>query len=260
MTRFDPVDSENVQKKFQEEIEALDAAIAAVHETASQIDGRPIGGMTRVQYFTLFHVVKALKTSQAIRSLFVNGFDEDAEALLRVMVEQAIRVRWVHAEDADGRVQAFAQYLHHQQFLRLEAVRQYLPEADLSKLPLEQIEAGHNAYVESEKAKKWKNLGSVEKIAGQVNMTMSYELAYRRGSDMIHTNPIIEHDYVDIVDNATVFNAVACMPDNGLAPVLTAHHLLLIADIFNEVFELEAGDALQDLMKRIQALVPDSSD
>ena len=91
-------------------------------------------------------------------------------------------------------------------------------------------------------------------------MTMSYELAYRRGSDLIHTNPVIEHDYVDIVGDATVFNAVACTPDNGLVPVLTAHHLLLIADVFNEVFGLEAGDALQALMKRIQDLRSDSTD
>ena len=57
--------------------------------------------MSPLQFFVLFQYVKAVKSGQAIRILFLNGHAEDAEMLLRVLVEQAILLRWVHKENSD---------------------------------------------------------------------------------------------------------------------------------------------------------------
>ena len=147
------------------------------------------------------------------------------------------------------------------QYLELERIRKYLPGVDLSKYPIKQIEDGHRAYSKISKDDKWRNFGSIEQIAGKkhADMEMSYELPYRRGSDLVHTNPIVERDYVDVADGQTNFNAVGCKPDNGLVPILTAHHLLMIADVFNDVFNFGHGDQLRALMDRVQAERSDDS-
>jgi hypothetical protein len=262
VTRFGPVDADSVQSAYREELDTLNAVLREVDELVANLNGRNTAGMTRLQYFALIHLVKAFKTCQAMRILFTNGYDEDGEILLRVFVEQAIRVRWVHKEDSDERVQAYAQYLWHLQHLELERVRKFLPGVDLSKYPIKQIEDGCKAYQKISKDRKWRHLGSIEQMAakGQTDMEMSYELAYRRGSDFVHTNPTVERDYVHITDGKAQFNTVRCMPDNGLVPVMGAFHLLLIADVFNDVFNLGHSNQLQSLMARVQSAQPDGSE
>jgi hypothetical protein len=73
-------------------------------ELTAQIEGIPMDGMPRLRFFVLFQWAKAVKTAQAIQTLFFQGYAEDAEMLLRVLIEQAVTVKWVYSDNADERV------------------------------------------------------------------------------------------------------------------------------------------------------------
>ena len=64
----------------------------------AKLDGHDLGLKPVEDFFFLLQYAKALKTTRAIGLLFFEGYGEDSQALLRVLVEQAIVVRWVHQD------------------------------------------------------------------------------------------------------------------------------------------------------------------
>jgi Family of unknown function (DUF5677) len=245
---FPPASPGEIEGRFTEERRLFYRTLESLHDLAERLDEQEMGGMTRHQFFVLFQFVKALKTTQAMGALFFNGFPEDAEVLLRVLVDQAIIVRWVHQKDSDERVQAYALFLAEKLHGRLELVRKVVPDADLSRVPVERIESDYAEYLKLEKKLKWRGLtSSAEKMAIASGMHTSY-LFHFYGSDFVHSNPTIEASYVRSEDGATWFNTVATMPRAGLSLVIALQHLAFIADAFNDVFELNENATLRALM------------
>ena len=245
---FPPATRAQIEARFPIERDLLVRTLSAVGDLIARLDGRPMGGMTRVEFLVLFQSVKAFKTGQAIERLFFDGYQEDAEVLLRVLVEQAIVIRWVHQEDSDNRARAYALFLGEKQFARLRLIREVMPTLDLGRVPVAEIEKAHAEYERLPNKDRWRSLtGDVGKLAASSGMRASY-LFYVYGTDFIHSNPTIEASYVREVGSETWFNTVASMPANGLTPVIVAQHLLFIADVLNDQFGLAAGASLRTLM------------
>ncbi len=124
MAPFQSADSSQVRARFNPELNLLESVLEFVNELGGRFDGMDLGGMSREQFFVLFQYVKAFKSAQAIRLLFLHGHAEDAEMLLRVLIEQAILLQWVHKEDSDERARAYALILREKQFKILTKVRE----------------------------------------------------------------------------------------------------------------------------------------
>jgi hypothetical protein len=248
---FPPANADEIRQRYEAEYRLFYQTLEVLHELAERLDGRDMGGMTRVQFFTLFQFVKALKTTQALGHLFFLGYAEDVEVLLRVLVEQAITVRWVHQAESDARVQAYALFLAEKQHGRLDLARKLMPGVDLSRVPVDQIERDYKEYRKVEKNLKWRDLtSSPEKMAAAAGMEQSY-LFHFYGTDFVHSNPTIEASFVRTADGATWFNTVATMPAVALSPIIALQHLLFIADAFNDVFDLGANGVLTALMAEV---------
>ncbi len=82
-------------------------------------------------------------------------------------------------------------------------------------------------------------------------MASSY-LPHLVGSEYIHSNPTRKRDYVRQTGDDIHFNSAACMPDNALTLAVAVHHLLLIADVVNDVFGLGESAQLRELMEQLR--------
>ena len=82
-------------------------------------------------------------------------------------------------------------------------------------------------------------------------MASSY-LPHLVGSEYIHSNPTRKRDYVRQSGDEVHFNGAACMPDNALTLAVAALHLLLIADVVDDAFELGESARLRELMEQLR--------
>jgi hypothetical protein len=253
---FPPAKATEIEDRYRQEIGILDRALAALDESATAIDGRPIGGMSREQYFVLFHCIKAAKTAQAIRHLFLGGYDEDAEMLLRVLVEQAITVRWAMQEDSDARVRAYMLSLKENRLRRLRVAQGFIPIVQIPPSLVEEIEREGAEYKALGKNEKWRAItGEVSSIAAAAGVSGSYAI-HITGSSLIHSNPAAERNYVRVDGEQTHFNAVPCMPSDGWTPVLAAKHLLWLGDALAKVFDLTEPEQSNQLHEEIDKYNP----
>jgi hypothetical protein len=76
---FAPATRAEIETHFTSERNALLRTLSALDGLVSKLEDRPMGGMTREEFFVLFQVVKAFKTGQAIERLFFDGYNEDAQ-------------------------------------------------------------------------------------------------------------------------------------------------------------------------------------
>jgi hypothetical protein len=246
---FPPAEESDIQARYSAEHRVFVKILDGLHALLEKLDGKSMAGLDRVQFFVLFQFVKALKTGRALETLFFSGYGEDSEILLRVLVEQAIIVRWVNQKDSNNRARAYALFLSEKQYGRLKLLRERMPSADLSRVPVKRIERDHEKYKLLKDKLKWRNLTrSPEELADSVGMKNSYLFHYY-GTDFVHSNPTIEASYVRSAEGATWFNSAPCMPEVGLSPIIAAQHLLFIADVLNDRFKLRGRRVLRELMR-----------
>ena len=119
MVSFQPADAGQIRERFDSELGLLEDVLEFVNQLGARLDGMDLSDISRLQFLVLFQYVKAFKTTQAIRLLFLSGHAEDAEMLSRVLVEQAILLHWVHKENSDERTRAYALLLRDKQFKML---------------------------------------------------------------------------------------------------------------------------------------------
>ncbi len=253
MVPFEPAQPDQIEERFKTDLSVLDDVIAFCDRLGNTAtNGRALGHISRVQFVTLFHFVKALKSIRAVQSLFTNGFEQDAEMILRVLIEQAILVRWINTEDADDRARAYALYLRHKQHQLVKLIEEVMPEFELPGVSVDQIKKSHEEYKQLETREKWYALTrNLFGLAAETGMQKSY-VFYAGGTDLIHSNPTREADYIRGVADEIWFNTTPSMPDNGLTPIIAAQHMLFLADVFNDVFGLSFADELATLMERAQ--------
>lgn len=253
MSRFDQSSREEICERFADEAAVLARVLDFADRLGARLDGTDLGGRPVEKFFFLFQFAKALKTTRAIELLFFGGFDEDSQVLLRVLIEQAIVVRWVHQENPQERAVSYAHYAGERQYKHLEVARSAMPDLELPAEVEARIQDAHKKYVALDKADKWLTLTrNVAELAASVGMVASYP-AHLVGSDFIHSNPTRETDYVEIGQDELRFNTLPCMPKYALTPIFAAHHLLIIADVLNDDFALESQSELQSLMAETHA-------
>jgi len=238
------------------EVDLLTRTLDACNAIAGRLDGRPLGGMSREEFFVLFQFVKAFKSAQAIRLLFLNGYEEDAEMLLRVVAEQAIIVRWVRHEDSDARTRAYALHLKYNRLRILAAAQPHVPDSGLAATLIEEIEREGAEYRALPNSEKWLTMTrDVAAMAADAGIPQSYAV-HLNGTNLIHSNPIRERAYVRDRNDTTHFNAAAAIPDDGWTPVLTATHVLLIAQSVAELFQLGVAADLKRIGTELDGYQP----
>jgi hypothetical protein len=252
MPPFQPVSPGDVQSRFSSDSKLLVEVLELLRTLCSRLDGITLAGMPAAKFFILFQYTKAFKTGQALRLLFSNGYDEDSQILLRVLVEQAIVIRWVHLEDSDNRATAYARYLGERQYRLMKEGLKVFPDLKLPESVTKGIEQAHEEYKRLGTDEQWFHMTRrIASLAAKAGMASSY-LPHLVGSEYIHSNPTRERDYVRRSGDGVHFNGAACMPDNALALAVAAHHLLLIADVVDDVFELGASARLRELMEQVR--------
>ena len=252
MPPFQPVNPGDVQSRFQRDSELLAEVLDLLRILFSRLDGIDLEGMPAAKFFILFQCTKAFKTAQALRLLFFSGYDEDAQVLLRVLVEQAIVIRWVHLKDSNNRATAYARYLGERQYRLMKEARKVIPDLKLPDSLTRGIERAHEEYRKLGTDEQWFHMTRhIASLAADVGMGSSY-LPHMVGSDYIHSNPTRERDYVRRSGDEVHFNSAACMPDNALTAAVAVHHLLLVVDVVNDVFELQEESRLRELMAQLK--------
>ncbi len=146
MPPFDSASSEQIRDRYKIDLQLLDDVVQMCDRLGATTSGLQLSEISRVQFVVLFHFVKALKSGRAIRLLFSSGFGEDAEMLLRVLVEQAILIRWIHKDESDERARAYALYLRHKQYQILSVIKKVMPDLELPGVSIADIEKSHEEY------------------------------------------------------------------------------------------------------------------
>ena len=168
------------------------------------------------------------------------------------MVEQAIVIRWVHLKDSNTRATAYARYLGERQYRLMKEGLRVFPDLKLPASVTESIEGAHEEYKKLGTDEQWFHMTRrIASLAAEAGMTSSY-LPHLVGSEYIHSNPTRERDYVRQSGAEVHFNGAACMPDNSLTLAVAVHHLLLIADVANDAFELGESSQLRKLMEQLK--------
>ena len=240
---FPPADRGQILSRYGRELDVLNESLNLLGQLAAGIDQKPMAGMSRIQFFVLFQFVKAVKTGQAIRHLFEGGFEEDAEMSLRVLVEQAIIVRWVCQGDSDGKARAYALYLRENRLRMLETARKFLPSVNLPESLIREIEKDGAEYHALGKDEKWRRMtGEMAELAAEGGLAQSYAV-HLSGSNLIHSNPVVEASYVRSSGEHTYFNAGPSRPPDAWTPMLAAKHLLWVGEALAGVFLLRISDA-----------------
>jgi hypothetical protein len=255
-TPFPPADARLIGDRYRAELELLNRALDTCDSIAEKLNGRPMAGMSRVQFFVLFQFVKSLKTARAVHRLFSTGFDEDAEMLLRVLVEQAIVVHWMRTEDSDAKARAYALYLRQNRLKILQTAQRFIREVPLPDSLIKEIEEDGAEYRKLGKDEKWLQMtGDVAALAADAGEPESYAV-HLNGTNLVHSNPVRERSYIRSVDRGTFFNVAASIPESGWTPVLAAKHLLWTASALNEAFDFDAEDTIRAVATDVDSYRP----
>jgi len=173
-------------------------------ETADKGNAKevPIENISKLQSVMGFLATKAIKTHVAIYLLCKNGAGQDAEILLRSLIEILISVKYLLFADSEKRADMYIG------FFDFKTAR------DISKLKydpkigekLKEYEEEYNMKKEEflkQHDIKDKNSWSGKKIsemAGETGLTEIYNKAYNFSSDMAHSNILCSPCYIKMGD------------------------------------------------------------
>lgn len=213
----------------------------------------------------IFHVLKAMKASQAIRLLCATGASEDALILLRSLYNLVINLAFIAVKPA----KRTERFLDHHAIARKEyqdvILRwpQLFGTTKLTKESTQEIEADAVAVTKKHKFlpnEPWHKTTLLE-MAKNVDkhspyslpvFEMGYDVAYRLGSDYEHTNAMAANSY--LIDSN---DKLSLEPSGGNCDrtLMTAtEYLTLVLDLANQEFELGLDTDVANLVKDIEKI------
>lgn len=244
---------------------ALDLALKAVDETCGR--NIPCSSEDEVRFFqVLFGLfVKAIKACRSIQLLCSRGLASDSGALLRVIIETLISIKWICKEEHLNRTRLY--FIHVLAVLN-KAGNCYRANKELQELmpglsdPYNNIAKRYNDTLaglsENLKPKnklyisKWSET-SLETKAKQTDLGTLYDMAYRAESEAIHSEDIFSHAKF----SSAGLHLFIRLPEGDVHKCLVMSGIALL-DMLREV-NRALGLGLEDEIARLEGQAPKRS-
>ncbi len=196
-------------------------------------------------YTVIGLLTKACKTFKSIQCLCERGFHEDADALVRVLLEPTAAILYILQDKSTERALIYHAHGMHQQIKMLKHWRKVptlaaLATDDRLTRALEALEG----YVkrlpeETDVTRHWSGLSGMEAVLKSLDDEVTYASAFRFSSAIIHGNDFGAHFEVDGDDDDDLVWQIEPRVRGFEAPTYAARQMLWkAADRINDRFGL----------------------
>ncbi len=167
--------------------------------------GKP--GLNRIIFYTVIGLLtKACKTFKSIQVLCERGLHEDADALVRVLLETTTAILYILHENSTERALIYHAHGMHQQLKMLKHWRDVPTLAALATDErLAQARAGLDSYLkrlpgDTNVSRHWSGLSGLDAALKSLGDEVTYATSFRFSSAIIHGNDFGAHFEVDAGD------------------------------------------------------------
>jgi hypothetical protein len=183
-------------------------AMTALHDTVVRIMRTPwtIGkpGLNRVIFYTVIgQLTKACKTFKSIQYLCERGNHEDANALVRVLLESTTSILFILEKNSTDRALMYHAHGMHQEIRMLKHWREIPTLAPLATDELmAQAQAGLDSYIKrlpagTDISRHWSGMRGMDAVLKSLGYEETYATSFRFSAAIIHGNDFGAHFEVD---------------------------------------------------------------
>lgn len=235
-----------IANKYRNQLDAMtslhDAVLGMMR--APWTIGKP--GLNRTIFYTVVGLLtKGCKTFKSIQCLCERGFHEDADALVRVLLEPTAAILYILQEKSTERALIYHAHGMHQQIKMLKHWRKVPSLAALATDEhLAQAQATIDGYVKrlpkgTDVTRHWSGLSGMEAVLKSLDDEVTYASAFRFSSAIIHGNDFGAHFEVDGEGDDDLVWQIEPRIRGFEAPTYAARQLLWkAADCINDRFGL----------------------
>jgi len=253
---------ERIESRFSQETELRKFFDGLICEFSSELRSRYLDDLDLYRKVEVGLAIKGMKSWSAIACLFFGGFEEDAEIVLRSLVDVVIDMRFISL-DPDTQAQRFIDYAaaHSRRWMREGKSRALITDAqELDRLEkdlehrTQEVLARHPEWRERLPV-TWSDKTTPQKVDA-IGERIIY-FTFMSGSLHTHPNPVAVADYFFPVGNGKVdFKVEPTVPAESKAFMEACIFLHRLLDHLNDVIHLkmdqkckESRDRVDDLMK-----------
>lgn len=254
---------EEFQKKVYKEYKLLFDLYRELFELNGETSDKcnekktPIEEISKVQNVIGFLSTKAFKTYVSIYLLCLNGAGQDAEILLRSLIEILINIKYLLKTNSDTRANMYFDFFD---FKTARDIKKLRNDPRIG-MKLKEHEESYNKkqkeYLEKYDPQN-KNSWSGKRLADMaddVGLSEIYDKAYNFSSNMVHSNILCSPEYIKTVEGHIDFVAgpsFSCI-ERVLASSLEC--LINILVDFNNVFEVGNDQKINNFIKRYNEVI-----
>jgi len=240
---------------MEELLSKLESLAGDIRRKISEISGTP--NESQYKIITLFFFIKSWRTFQSIRLLFSNKLSEDADILLRSLLEVVVNLKYISL-DWQKRIELFLGYDYVQRQKLLDKLKK-LGDPLADKIRQSRPEVVRDVLEEYSKLKdnypnmlRWSGK-SIEEMAKDVGLGKHY-IIYRVLSDHVHPSPRATLKYFS--EGPTGIVVGPSLSDDEIAKHLhtTCVYFLIICDHANELFSLGFDGRIKEINDQLLRL------
>jgi uncharacterized protein DUF5677 len=193
-----------IASKYRNQLDAM----AGLHDAVLGMMRSPwtIGkpGLNRIIFYTVIGLLtKACKTFKSIQVLCERGLHEDADALVRVLLETTAAILYILDDKSTERALIYHAHGMHQQLKMLKHWRKVPSLAPLATDErVEQAQAAFDSYMKrlpagTDVSRHWSGLRGLEDVLKSLGDEVTYASSFRFSSAIIHGNDFGAHFEID---------------------------------------------------------------
>ncbi|MBU1026552.1 MAG: hypothetical protein KKA31_02360 [Candidatus Margulisbacteria bacterium] len=228
-------------------------------ETADKCNEKkmPIEEISSLQNVIGFLSTKAFKTYVSIYLLCLNGAGQDAEILLRSLIEILINIKYLLKTDSDTRSNMYFDFFDFKTARDIEKLKNDPRIGKRLKEHEERYNERKEKYLEKYDIKNkisWSGV-FLSDMAKNADLTEIYNKAYNFSSNMVHSNILCSPEYIKTVEGHIDFDAGPSF--SCVERVLTSSLECLINILldFNKVFEVDNDQKINNFITRYKKIV-----
>jgi hypothetical protein len=212
----------------------------------------PFGTITSIQNVVGFLSTKAFKTYVAIFLLCKNGAGQDAEILLRSLIEILINVKYLLKADSITRADMYIRYFDFKTARDIKILKDDPRIGAKIKEYEEEYDKKKEEFVEKYDPKNknsWSGK-SVAEMAEEAGLKEIYFKAYNSSSNIVHSNILCSNQYVKYVEGRIDFEAG---PSNSCVERVLASSIECLINIlmdFNNVFNIGNDQNIRNFVEK----------
>ncbi len=208
----------------------------------------------------LFFFAKSYKSYQAARSLWRDGFPEDALALTRSLFEANLQAHYI-ARDPEQRVPQFMEFdpvERYRQYLKLKqcGANEYVALVEQRPDELRALKEKHDKYELRYPGQNWwgKSIRWLAEELGQ-NQLVKYYSLYWYQSAQVHSGLLAMNDYLKDSGDGLLAEWLPTAERGALGAIEACGAMLAIVDCANELMSLNLSKKINDAIGEFNNLV-----